>query len=332
MPLIRINYLIMKNIKMDRNNKVYHEGKSLFFNWRSNSIPYFLFFIGLFIFINSTKLMAQDAPLFKWEGTAPTCEPSSNPPAGYPYLWYQSAAGGPSSSPCWSGHKNLWSNTPKACYTDLEWVGTAPCCNGRASDCAKKGKECLTTGSAGDGALCTNGDDGCNMAGGSNVKVLCGVRRTLSDLKTQASLSSNLSSYNSPQQTVFYLDDNSNVNLVYSSGDIWIHQNVTTIANAPAAAKGSSLTSYNSPQQTVGYLDDNGNVNLIFTNGTTWKHQNLTTTASAPAAEGSSLTSYNSPQQTMGYIDGNGNVNLIFTNSGTWKHQNLSTTIENCCK
>jgi Pro-kumamolisin, activation domain len=116
----------------------------------------------------------------------------------------------------------------------------------------------------------------------------------------------------------------------------WEHNDLTDLANAPAAVSGSALDSYSTEfneQQHVNYLASDGDRQmhvheLWFSNEGGWQHNDLTAAANAPAAApGSPLDGYATEfnqQQHVNYIGTDGNVHeLWYSNEGGWQHSPL---------
>jgi len=109
--------------------------------------------------VQCRKLM-RNAPItagkskYLWIGTAPFCGGKASDCAkrGMRFVKYDRRGDGKA---CSSGRKVL-------CVTDAriqrtKWVGTAPVCGGRRSDCESRDMDYLRSSRTGDGALCTSG-------------------------------------------------------------------------------------------------------------------------------------------------------------------------------
>lgn len=132
------------------------------------------------------------------------------------------------------------------------------------------------------------------------------------------------------QQHVNYIGADNHVHeLVYT--DHWIHNDLTALANAPAAAAESPLDGYATTfnnQQHVNYIGAENHVHeLVYKSS--WIHNDLTALAKAPAPKpGSPLDGYQSTfdsQQHVNYIGGDNHVHeLVYKNS--WSHTDLTAS------
>jgi hypothetical protein len=133
--------------------------------------------------------------------------------------------------------------------------------------------------------------------------------------------------FNSQQHINYIGTDNHVHELVYTSA--WHHNDLTQLANAPAAAAGSAIDGYETSfnqQQHVNYFGTDNHVHeLVYTNA--WHHNDLTQLAHAPsAAQGSALDGYQTTfnnQQHVNYVGTDHHIHeLFYINS--WSHNDLT--------
>jgi hypothetical protein len=130
------------------------------------------------------------------------------------------------------------------------------------------------------------------------------------------------------QQHVNFIGADNHVHELYFD-NTWHHNDLTSLAGAPAVASGSALdgyeTSFNN-QQHVNFIGVDNHVHELYFDNT-WHHNDLTSLAGAPAvAPGSALdgyeTSFNN-QQHVNFIGADNHVHELYFDN-TWHHNDLA--------
>lgn len=151
----------------------------------------------------------------------------------------------------------------------------------------------------------------------------------------------------SPQQfysesstpSVFYADEDGHIHvLLQQSNGSWAHQDVTTIARAPAAAPGSRMQALAHMELIyVFYLDSDGFAHLVLSlnKQNSWLHRPISADAIdsggkqiivPPAAHGSSVTSYSNRDgiytgnPSVFYVDADGCIHQFTQRERGWEH------------
>ena len=132
------------------------------------------------------------------------------------------------------------------------------------------------------------------------------------------------------QQHVNFIGNDNHVYELFYDGNQWHHNNLTSLAGAPAADPASSLdgyeTAFNS-QQHVNFLGPDNHVHeLYYSNG--WQHNDLTNAAGAPpATPGSDIDGYATTfnqQQHVNFVGSDNHVHELYFENG-WRHNDLTS-------